>query len=242
MRLLSFVSALALSASAFGCGSTVVEQSSTGSGGGSSSTTTGGNSTTSSTSSSSSGGGVHGDCKTNADCKVGQCVELTKGGYKVCASDPKEATMCSQGGGDECCSSADCAMQGGSCYAGTDLQFCGGAFPAFNRCVKDGCASDADCGGSQLPAICAPDGAFGLPKRSCLVAFCHTDADCTAKAGGVCVLVGDNPCCSHQAPEGLGCVYPGGCATDAECPGGACDLDTTTGQGHCGPPSQGCPP
>ena len=226
------------------CGSTV-EQTSTGSGGGSSSasTSSAAKGSSSATSTTSTGGGVHGDCIIDADCPKGQCVALTQGGYKVCVSKPDEATICNSGGADACCTTSDCVMNGGGvCYAGSDLQFCGGAFPGFNQCVKDACASDADCASGPFPALCAPDGAFGLPKRKCLVAFCHVDSDCTAKPGGACVLVGGNPCCSHPAPDGLGCVYSGGCTTDTDCPGGACELDTVTGEGHCGPPGQGCPP
>ncbi len=149
--------------------------------------------------------------------------------------------MCQQmGGGDACCDSTECT--GGSCYAAADLQFCGGAFPEFNVCSADACVSDADCTASSPSSLCAPAGAFGQPKRFCLTAYCKTDADCTAEAGGLCRLVGGDPCCSHPAPDGLGCVYPGGCAVDADCPNeGTCNLDATR-VGTCGAPDVGCPP
>jgi hypothetical protein len=168
------------------------------------------------------------------------CVPLTAGGYRVCISIPPEASTCSSGGGDTCCTSADCAMtNGGGCYSGTDLQFCGGAFPGFNQCVSNDCLKDADCGAK---AICVLAGSFGLPKRVCLPAFCKTDADCTAKPGGGCTLIGSNPCCQLPSPDGLGCVYPGSCVSDIDCAGGACHLDPNTGASACGPASPGCPP
>jgi hypothetical protein len=120
------------------------------------------------------------------------------------------------------------------------MQSCGGALVPTNECVADQCQADTDC--KTPPAqICVPAGAFGLPGRACLAAFCHTDADCTAKAGGACILAGSNPCCSHPAPEGLGCFYPGGCSTDADCTGGSCTLDMTTGESVCGAPHGPCP-
>jgi hypothetical protein len=91
-------------------------------------------------------------------------------------------------------------------------------------------------------SICAPAGAFGLPTTACLTAYCRVDADCTAKPGGACVLIGGNPCCTHPQPDGLGCVYPGDCQKDEDCPGGSCNLDTTTGGSKCGPAGPGCPP
>lgn len=179
-------------------------------------------------------GGPHGDCQTDADCGGKPCVPLTKGGYKVCLSFPVEATICPTGGaGDECCASADCATtNAGACYSGADLQYCGQWFPsALNRCVKDACQSDDDCSSplSSAPGICAPAGAFGHPKRACLTALCHTDADCTAKAGGACLLIGNHDCCTLPAPEGLGCAYPGDCVHDADCPSGSCTLAKADG-------------
>ena len=62
-----------------------------------------------------------------------------------------------------------------------------------------------------------------------------------AKPGGACILVGSNPCCSHPAPTGLGCAYPGGCTKDADCPAGSCTLDTGKGVSVCGAPHGPCP-
>jgi hypothetical protein len=231
---------LALSTALIACGSDV-----NGTGGGTTSTSSSGGgattSTTTSTTSTGSGGAPHGDCKTDADCGGKTCAPLTAGGYLVCLDPIAEATSCdSSGPPNECCSSKDCAASGGSCYPAAQLDFCGGAFPGFNRCVADGCQSDADC---TTGAICAPAGAFGFPKRFCLNAYCHTDADCNAKAGGVCAPIGFNPCCSLKLPSGLGCAYPGGCQKDADCPSGnACTLDLNTGVGVCMPNGPGCPP
>jgi hypothetical protein len=216
--------------------------STTAAGGSSSSSSTHGSTSSSSVTSSSTGVDTHGDCSTDAECMGGSCIAF--GSHKICTSAPKEATMCEMpGGGDECCTTADCAAKGGgACFAGQDLQFCGGAFPGFNRCVVDDCTTDAECKQNDPDSVCAPDGAFGLPKRHCVHATCFVDADCTAKPGGECLFVGDNPCCSHPSPDGLACVYPGDCVKDADCPNGACDIDPGTGESKCGPPNQGCPP
>jgi hypothetical protein len=65
-----------------------------------------------------------------------------------------------------------------------------------------------------------PGGSLGRTVSSCVFATCRTDADCAEAAGGACVTVTD-PCCGVQS---LACVYPGGCRTSADCPGGACML------------------
>jgi hypothetical protein len=123
-----------------------------------------------------------------------------------------------------------------------DLQFCGGAQIQANLCVADQCKTDADCVKNSAPAICAPAGAFSSPGRACLNAWCKTDADCTAKAGGACLLIGNNPCCKYPQPDGLGCVYPGDCTKDADCPmGDACHIDTGTGESHCTQAIGACP-
>jgi hypothetical protein len=199
-----------------------------------SSSTTSSSTTTSSTTSSSTTTFPTGDCQTDADCNGGQCVELTPGGYKVCAHIPPQATACTPSPLDECCTSADC-KGGGKCYAASVFPYCGGpAFQPQNVCVTDQCTDDASCngdGGAGKPMICTPAGTVGSPARSCLTAYCHTDADCTARPGGACLLVHD-PCCPY--PDGLGCVYPGGCVRSADCGQGTfCQLDRTTGTGKC---------
>jgi hypothetical protein len=233
------------------CGSTVVTGH-TGSGAGGSATTT----TASSSSSGATGtgawpgtggGSTSGDCATNADCKGGTCAPITPGGYKVCLNVPPESTGCHpppQMPADQCCTSADCTG-GKKCFDSSLIsQQCGGPFmPPYNECASDQCTSDAMCGaGGSGPQICVPAGAYGVPIRVCLVAYCHADSDCKAKPGGVCVPV-SQPCC--QTPAGLGCVYPGGCRNDMDCGGSVgsttqCQLDPKTGLGSC-VQGQGCP-
>jgi hypothetical protein len=172
----------------------------------------------------------------------GTCAPVTPGGYKVCLNPPPEATKCNPmepGVMDQCCTSADC-KGGTKCYLDSWLSQCSGpVMVPENQCAADQCMSDAMCGGGQAgPQLCAPAGAFGAPVRVCVTAFCHTDADCKAKPGGVCVPV-SQPCC--QTPGGIGCVYPGGCRKDSDCGSmDACQLDTKTGTGQC-IPMQGCP-
>lgn len=191
----------------------------------------------------STGSGVSHGCKSSADCNGNPCVPLTPGGYQVCITLPPEATTCTDPMTDQCCTSADCASKGGgSCYAAMYLQFCGGAQLLSNMCVKDGCMSDADCAGFGEPAICAPAGAFNEAKRQCFVAYCKTDADCTAKPGGACVVVGNNNCCKLPAPSGLACVYPGDCIQNGDC--GTmqqqCAINTMTHESQC-QMTVGCP-
>jgi hypothetical protein len=227
------------------CGSTVE----TGTGGNASTSTStssgvGGSSTTStssssSASSSSSGvGGAPGDCQSAADCGGKPCSPITPGGYQVCLDPVAEATSCNtMGPPNECCTSADCAT--GACYPASKLDFCGGAFPAFNVCIADECQQDGDCAAGE---ICAPAGAYGYPKRYCLKAYCRTNADCTAKPGGACVPIGFNQCCALQLPAGLACAYPGACAKDSDCLGGTCTIEPTQGIATCVPGGPGCPP
>jgi len=88
---------------------------------------------------------------------------------------------------------------------------------------------------------CLPSGAFGYPKRGCLAAYCKTDADCGAAPGGACRLIA-NPCC--PAPQGLACVYPGGCTKDSDCGGDFskhCEIDGASKSAVCKPGGVGCP-
>jgi hypothetical protein len=127
----------------------------------------------------------------------------------------------------------------GSCYDVSTLPQCGGVVFLGNQCLTDGCASDADCfDAPPADGVCLPPGAFGMPKRECAVAYCLTDLECTAEAGGICAPV-DNPCCSK--PAGLACVYPSGCRFSSDCPAGYCEIDFMTGEGVCKPGAPICP-
>ena len=170
------------------------------------------------------------------------CAALTPGGYQVCLTVPPEATACQMMGTDQCCTTADCATKGGGgCFGSQNLQFCGGAQLQSNQCVADGCTSDADCVKNVGPAICAPAGAFNSPKRFCLTAYCKTDADCSAKPGGACLLIGNNDCCKFASPDGLGCVYSGDCVKNTDCPmGDSCTIDPT-GRSMCKQGVGACP-
>lgn len=208
---------------------------------------TGGTSTT--TSSSSGGGGTGGtvpagDCESDADCDGGKCGEVTPGGYAICLRLPPEATMCHAPGGpidDLCCDSSECTG-GGKCYSSYDVPYCGGAAPAeYNACFGDACTNDGDCQGAGVTQICAPPGAFGQPARACVVAYCKTDADCTARAGGRCAPIAA-PCCA--TPAGLACVYPGGCKDQDDCGNDGmkhCEIDETSHEGTCAPGPAACP-
>jgi hypothetical protein len=174
-----------------------------------------------------------GDCDTDRDCGGGRCVELSPGGYRVCSQPVAEATSCPGRGLDECCKTADCKT--GACYEWPLSPYCGGAFPVpRNVCAEEGCTTLADCGGG---AVCVPKGALGYKVRACLPAKCLRDSDCTAAPGGACAPV-RKPCCAGT--YGLYCIYPGGCRSSADCPGGYCDLSGDTPKCHTGAPA--CPP
>lgn len=174
-----------------------------------------------------------GDCDTDRDCAGGRCVELSPGGYRVCAQPVTEATSCPGRGPDACCKTADCTT--GACYEWPLSPYCGGAFPVpHNVCAEEGCATLADCGAG---AVCVPKGALGYKVRACLPARCLRDSDCTAAAGGTCAPI-RKPCCSGT--YGLYCVYPGGCRSSADCAGGYCDVTGDTTKCQTGVPP--CPP
>jgi hypothetical protein len=210
-----------------------------------STTGAGGQGTTGSTTTGSGGvGGAPGDCASDADCAGGTCVPLAPGGYKVCVHLPGEALGCATPPGpipDQCCTSADCSP--GKCYRSSDTPYCGGIpMPEYNVCIADACTSDEGCiHDNPDPWICLPAGAFGNPARTCFTAFCRTNADCTAKGAGICAPIA-NPCC--QVPQGLACVYTGGCTKDTDCASDGsqhCGIDGATGSSVCLPGFVGCP-
>ena len=248
MRFLTLSLAIPLVVCLAACGGNVITGTggSTGAGAGTTGTTgthtTGTGTTGTGAGTTGAGGGPsHGDCKTDADCGTGKCAPITPGGYLVCLNIPPPATSCDSPmmPGDQCCSSADC-KSGQECYSSGVLVECAGgpAMEIYNECVGDQCESDADCAGGNAPQICAPVGAFGQPVHVCFTAYCHTDADCTAQAGGACVTV-SQPCCS--APQGLACVYPGGCSKDADCgQDNTCEIESENGTGECNPGPTAC--
>jgi hypothetical protein len=152
-------------------------------------------------------------------------VEVTPGGYRVCAEHVVEATSCTMTMADQCCSSADCEAKvpGTKCYEEPVEPHCGGAQLISNVCAADRCASDADCPGPN--GVCVPAGTLGRKIRSCMPSGCRLDRDCTAQPGGFCAPVTDG-CC--QAAMGLYCIYADGCRADSDCKAGQfCATDGT---------------
>lgn len=209
-----------------------------GMGGGVTSTTTTTSTTTSSTTTPST---QHGDCVADSDCPGGACVEVTPGGFWVCAIPPIESTTCGSTL-DQCCAGMPCPNDE-VCVAGPLVPICVGVvMEPHNLCAVDQCSVDADCGPTQ---VCAPKGALGLQIRACVNAGCKVDADCGDKPGGICAPV-QNSCCGSLA--GLFCVYPeNGCRTDADCPPDSthpsryCATDDTTHTASCKDGSPVCP-
>lgn len=186
-----------------------------------------------------------GDCTTNSECGAnGQCVELSPGGFRTCKVTPTESTTCDfepgmggaggEGGGgpvmlDECCLGVrdidDCGGEQDLCVATPLYPSCGNQDPPHNVCTDDNheCDNAADCNMDGAPGLCIPQGTFGSKVRKCIRIACAEDSECTAGANGRCVPV-DDPCCPG-AVRGLYCAYDGGgCRTEADCPGGYCNI------------------
>ncbi|HEX3850568.1 MAG TPA: hypothetical protein VHW01_06350 [Polyangiaceae bacterium] len=110
---------------------------------------------------------------------------------------------------------------------------CGlGGVSMYAECVSDECTSDGDCKSGEL---CTPPGLRTV--RQCMPASCRRDSDCTAEAGGACVVFG-GACCFNTMgpgtfrPEQLACAYPSdGCQSDADCTGASCVV--SDGRAHC---------
>lgn len=172
------------------------------------------------------GTSVLGDCHSDADCPGGHCVPLVPGGFHVCQYVPVPVTSCDPSGpvhgSDQCCTTADCSADGGAggtCYLQPALDCRSLHRLPQNECMVDECQNDNDCINAD-PAnpdpnqACVAGGTIGS-VRSCITAYCHTDADCTAETGGHCVLTG-NTCC-HQMNQ-LACTYPSdGCRANVDC-------------------------
>jgi hypothetical protein len=163
-----------------------------------------------------------GDCDSDDDCPGGTCVELTPGGFRVCATPPTEATMCTGSGFDSCCTTAECAE--GICYESPLVPFCAGVvMEPHNECGVDQCAKDADCMNGESGGACVPAGALGFKVAACISAACRHDTDCADEPGGICATI-EEPCCGTTA--GLFCVYPSdGCRTSSECADGYCSVN-----------------
>lgn len=160
-----------------------------------------------------------GDCRLDgADCHNGaRCVEVTPGGYRVCAVKFPEATSCAMPG--QCCQTSDC-QNGAICYPEPLAPVCGPVSVSGNVCSSGTCTSDSTCGANS---ICAPAGTFDRKVRMCVPAGCLRDVDCKDAPGGICAPVSGG-CC--DLPIGLYCVYPGsGCRDNSDCSAGNCAVD-----------------
>lgn len=178
-------------------------------------------------------------CQGRNDCTVeGRfaepgCVAVTDG-FGVCvdeapaATEPSDYASMYSPEADQCDGTRPC--ESGSCYwvVVYPSGYCtpGVAGPPTNVCLSDLCASDDDCGGGW----CAPRGVGRTDRiaggfiRQCFAASCRVNADCTARAGGVCAFV-SGLCVPPEGggfqtyePSALACVYPGGCVGSNECP------------------------
>ena len=169
------------------------------------------------------------ECDTDADCQMGDCLELTPGGVRVCETPVPEAQMCQNQMFDECCDSTECAS--GNCYDNPIVEQCTGVQrQPRNVCASDRCTSDADC---HNDGICLPADVLDRPVRTCFPTACTDDTDCTAEPDGQCIVTYDS-CCN--APQMLACAYPSGCKTDGDCPNGHCRVKNGKTECASGPP------
>jgi hypothetical protein len=171
----------------------------------------------------------HRECRTPADCGGRDCLRVPDepGGYWLCRGEPPAPATSCRTSFDRCCDSSACTdAPDGGCYLTTS---CGGAWMEQNLCVYDECSTAADCT-AAAHGVCMPRDVRGASRNQCLYGGCRTAADCTAAAGGYCAPI-DDPCC--MGPAGFYCVYPGGCATDADCSGGLSCVPQADGSTSC---------
>jgi hypothetical protein len=183
------------------------------------------------------GPGEEGECETSADCDGLPCIRVPDepGGYWICQTPPhEEATECTSPypGMDQCCESSECTdgLNGACFFTGTFTPFCGVPEPLpHNMCVYDECNSDFDCIEMDRGNVCMPADLYGWPRRRCGWGTCAVASDCP---GGYCAPLSDYCCPSHI--QGFFCIYPGSCATDADCEGwDSCVGDWETGGTRC---------
>lgn len=175
------------------------------------------------------------ECQTDLDCAgtgaAASCAALSSS-YRVCVPEAPVATAPSSNPtGDECDSTRPCTV--GACYQATLFASgqCGlGGASLQNACRSDSCDDDADCGAGLCgpPGVSSEEFEAGGAIRQCFAADCREDADCALVSGGVCALVASS--CGGPGlgkmfrPAQLACVYPGGCARDADCMNGVCSI------------------
>lgn len=182
----------------------------------------------------------HGECTSSADCGGLPCIRVPDepGGHWLCQTPPRdEATECVSPFPeyDECCDSSECTagMNGGCFYTDDFSVSCGGPEPLpHNVCLYDECMTDGDCLASDAGLFCMPANLFGWPRNRCAWGTCKVDSDCTAVEGGYCAPLPDYCCPSHI--QGFFCIYPGHCATSADCEDyDSCMGDWDTGGTRC---------
>jgi hypothetical protein len=172
-------------------------------------------------------------CLGAGDCAGADCVPITDG-FSACAYrqreldaglDPGRYGEC---GPDQPCETGTCL----TLSTAAANRCTPGGFDITSSCIGDECSSDADCPNGGL---CAPAGVAGtsklsaFPRRRCLTATCKSNADCTAKPGGICGMIRDEcmPITVQQwgfRDARVACIYPDGCTTNSGCSAGYCDV------------------
>lgn len=155
------------------------------------------------------------ECERDGDCPAaaGRCLE-----GRCVACRPNEATDCPAG---KACFSTDFSCHA-RCAGATSCPDGATCDETSGRCV--GCLIDADCNSG----VCSP------VTRRCVE--CVTDATCPAarprcrRFTGACVACASNDDCGVAAPicDATTFTCREGCASDAQCPGKACDPATAT--------------
>ena len=156
----------------------------------------------------------------------------------ACQFPVEEATQC-QSKADQCCTTDDCANQGGGlCVSFPDASYCGGVQPEVHNICSTPGGNCIDC--VKSGATCLEAGFYGYNQSQCVTQLCQSDADCAEEAGGRCAPV-FSACCG--AVTGFFCAYPSdGCRMQADCAGDQhCEGDFQTGRATCVDGPAQCP-
>jgi len=149
---------------------------------------------------------------------AGMCVDPPAGESRPVAWECSDCRLPGAGGSrGECATDADCtAGDNGRCNPAR----IGG------MCSYDECFKDEDCADTEL---CACDGGFG-GGNACIEAACRVDADCGAYDCSPTL----GSCGHYFPPVGYYChTATDACYSDADCAGGYCAYDPTSGAWAC---------
>jgi hypothetical protein len=158
-------------------------------------------------------------CAKDSDCAAGANGRCVQGGGPACNY------FCSY---DDCAQDSDCAGQAPcACRASS-------SDATANTCeAASNCGVDADCGPG---GFCSPSLLMGGAACQCFSeAFCQADTGSSCSETGPDGVTKAVPCsCPGDCGRGYFCHTPkDSCVDDADCAGGACSFDLTSGSWMC---------